>query len=97
MFCYTGRTSVHLHWIKKLGINSSQILFLGWLDEPHEYIKKCAFLIDPFPWGCSDIAIPNHEPHHETDKKFLSANHQVNQQKYNPQKYNNTFSYNIAV
>ena len=51
MFCYTGRTSVHLHWIKKLGINSSQILFLGWLDEPHEYIKKCAFLIDPFPWG----------------------------------------------
>ena len=36
---------------KKLGINSSQILFLGWLDEPHEYIKKCAFLIDPFPWG----------------------------------------------
>jgi len=55
-FHYCGRKKIHDFWCAKLQINYNQIIFLGWLKEPHEKLKEMSFLLDGYKLGHGYLA-----------------------------------------
>lgn len=56
-FFYCGRELIHDYWCKSIGINKSNVVYLGWLDQPHIKLKDMAFLLDGFRLGHGYMAL----------------------------------------
>lgn len=56
-FFYCGRESIHDYWCRNMGINKNNVVYLGWLDEPHLKLKDMAFLVDGFRLGHGYMAL----------------------------------------
>ncbi len=56
-FYYCGKKPIHDKWCRELQIKKNNIVFLGWLDEPHLKLKDMSFLIDGFSLGHGYMAL----------------------------------------
>ena len=56
-FYYCGRNSIHSKWMKKLNIETSKVIFLGWLANPSLKLQEMAFLLDGFSLGHGYLAL----------------------------------------
>ena len=55
-FYYCGRKKIHTQWCENLSIPKDNIIFLGWLAEPHIKLKEMAFILDGYKLGHGYIA-----------------------------------------
>ncbi|MDC1375651.1 glycosyltransferase family 4 protein, partial [bacterium] len=56
-FYYCGRNPIHEPWCVDLNIAKKDIIFLGWLADPHLKLKEMSFLIDGFSLGHGYMAL----------------------------------------
>ena len=56
-FYYCGKIEIHSKWLKKLNIKKENIIFLGWLKNPHLKIKEMSFILDGFSLGHGLMAV----------------------------------------
>ena len=56
-FYYCGRKEIHEKWCDVFDIKKNNIIFLGWLDEPHLKLREMSFLIDGFSLGHGYLAL----------------------------------------
>ena len=56
-FFYCGRNQIHQQWCEELDIPKNDIVFLGWLSEPHIKLKDMSFLLDGFSLGHGYLAL----------------------------------------
>ena len=56
-YFYCGRKEIHLKWCNTLNLDTTKIIYNGWLAHPHEKIREMAFLLDGFTLGHGYMAL----------------------------------------
>jgi len=56
-YFYCGRKPIHNQWCAELDIPNDEVVFLGWVNDPHKKLRDMAFLLDGFSLGHGYMAL----------------------------------------